>query len=162
MRAEEVMIILILSVGAIIFYSLLLRYRRRELQHKERMAALEKGSPLPDVPEELWGPRSARIYLLRGMMWLFSGIAIVAFLSAMAAYSGQPPSLETRLNRAQNLRGLGATDEQLREEEKEPAHDALPAAVALLGLVPIGIGVAYLIYYRVEGKVSAPVGRGSA
>jgi len=28
----------------------------------------------------------------------------------------------------------------------------VPGAVALLGLVPIGVGIAYLIYYRVESK----------
>ena len=98
-------------------------------------------------------PWSGGIYLLRGMMWLFSGIAIVVFLSVMAAYSRQNPGMESRLHRAQDLKILGATDEEIREAEKEPFH-GLPEGVAFLGLVPIGIGIAYLIYYKVEGKNS--------
>ena len=63
--------------------------------------------------------------------------------------------MERRLERTQDLKRLGATDEQIQEAEKEPARDAMPGGVALLGLVPIGIGLAYLIYYRIEGKGTA-------
>jgi hypothetical protein len=141
------------SVASLIAYGLTLsvRYRRRVLQHQERMAALDKGSPLPDLTEEPQAPWSGRVYLLRGMIWMFSGIAIVGFLSAMSAYSRQPSSMQYRLRRTPELKVLGATDEQIREAESEP-RDAMPEGVALLGLVPIGIGLAYLIYYRVESK----------
>ena len=150
------------SVTSLIAYGLTLsvRYRRRVLQNQERMAALEKGTPLPELIEEQMAPWSGRIYLLRGMMWLFSGVAIVVFLSVMAAYSRQNPGMESRLYRAQELRRLGATDDEIREAEKEPFRP-LPEGVAFLGLVPIGIGLAYLIYYKVEGKQSLPDGRGS-
>jgi Domain of unknown function (DUF6249) len=141
------------SIAGVICAALYLRFRARELQHKERLAALEKGTPLPDLYDEPQSPRSpTRIYLLRGMMWLFSGIAIVAFLSAIASFSRQPPRLESRLYRAQDLKKLGATDEQIRAAEEEPSRDGIPEGVALLGLVPIGIGLAYLIFYRVEKK----------
>ncbi len=101
------------SVTSLIAYGLTLsvRYRRRVLQNQERMAALEKGTPLPELIEEQMAPWSGRIYLLRGMMWLFSGVAIVVFLSVMAAYSRQNPGMESRLYRAQELRRLGATDD---------------------------------------------------
>ena len=148
-----VVLVIFGSVTSLIAYglSLTVRYRRRVLQNQERMAALEKGTPLPELIEEQMMPWSGRIYLLRGMMWLFSGIAIVVFLSAIASYSRQTPSMESRVYRAQNLKTFGATDEQIREAEEEPFHP-LPGGVALLGLVPIGIGLAYLIYYKVEGK----------
>jgi len=157
-----VVFVIFCSVASLIAYGLTLsvRYRRRMLQHQERMAALERGTPLPDLTEEPQAPWSGRIYLLRGMIWLFSGIAIVVFLSTIAAYSRQTPSIEMRLHRTQELKRLDATDEQIREAETEPYH-ALPGGVALLGLVPIGIGLAYLIYYKVEGKTTAPFGRGS-
>ena len=158
---EFVVFVIFASMAGLISYALYLRFRRRELQHRERLAALEKGTPLPDVPEELLTPRSARIYLLRGMMWLFSGIAIVVFLSAIAAYSRRPASMERRLERTQELKTLGATDQQIQEAENEPTRDAMPEGVALLGLVPIGIGLAYLIYFKVEGKATAPFDRGS-
>lgn len=150
----EVYIVFIIfaSIAALVSYSLYLRYRRRELQHQERMAALEKGAVLPDISDETLRPRSGRIYLLRGMMWLFAGISIVVFLSAMVTYSHEPPSMELRLRRTEELKQLGATDEQIREAEKEPPRDAMPRGITLLGLVPIGIGLAYLIYYWVEAK----------
>ena len=55
--------VFVLGVLGLVFYSLLLRYRRRELQHKERLAALEKGMPLPELHEERrapWSPRRCR------------------------------------------------------------------------------------------------------
>jgi hypothetical protein len=148
-----VVLVIFGSVTSLIAYALSLhvRYRRRVLQNQERMAALEKGTPLPELIEEQMTPWSGRIYLLRGMMWLFSGIAIVAFLLAIAAYSHEAPSMESRLYRTLEFKGLGATDEQIREAEKEPFR-ALPEGIALLGLVPIGIGLAYLISYGVERK----------
>jgi hypothetical protein len=152
MRAESVLFSVVVAIGFLVFTSLYFRYRRRELQHKEMLAALEKGIALPELHDAVLAPRSGRIYLLRGMMWLFSGIAIVVFLSAIAASSRQAPSMESRLRRTEELRRFGATDEQLREAEKEPASDAMPQGIALLGLVPIGIGLAYLIYYGVERK----------
>jgi hypothetical protein len=144
--------LLILSVGILIFYSLFLRYRKRDLQHKERLAALEKGMPLPELQEDrpAWSPRP---YLLRGMLWLFSGIAIVVFLGAIAASTRRVPRLEDRLWRAQDLKNRGATEEQIKQVvNDETLENGMPGAVALLGLVPIGVGLAYLIFYRVESK----------
>lgn len=156
MRAEEVMVILIVAVGAVIFYSLLMRFRKRELQHKERLAALEKGMPLPELSEERpsWSPR---IYLLRGMMWLFGGIAIAVFLGAISGSTSHPRSIEDRVWRARNLKNIGATEEEIKQAENDTTpQDKMPASVALLGLVPIGVGLAYLIYYRVESKHALP------
>jgi hypothetical protein len=152
MRAESIVFSVVVAIGFLVFSSLYFRYRRRELQHKEMLAALEKGIALPELHDEVLAPRSGRIYLLRGMMWLFSGIAIVVFLSAIAANSRQAPNMQSRLRRTEELKRFGATDEQLREAEKEPAGDSMPGGIALLGLVPIGIGLAYLIYYGVERK----------
>jgi hypothetical protein len=156
MHAEEVVITLILMVGGIIAYGLMLRYRKRELQHKERLAALEKGMALPDLSPEgqVWSPR---VYLLRGMLWLFGGIAVVAFLGAISAATQTAPRLEERLYRAKNLRDIGASEEQIKKvmDDDAPVKD-MPGAVALLGLVPIGVGLAYLIYYRVESKSGLP------
>jgi hypothetical protein len=133
-----------------------MRFRKRELQHKERLSALDKGMPLPELSPEgrVWSPR---VYLLRGMLWLFGGIAITVFLGAIAWSTNHTPSLEDRVWRARNLRSIGATEEEIKQEENDttPTKD-MPAAVSLLGLVPIGVGLAYLIYYRVESKHAVP------
>jgi hypothetical protein len=67
-------------------------YRRRkhlfELYHQERMAAIAKGVDLPPLPDDLLAdgeperPRvkSPRDSLLKGLVWLFVGLGIVAAL----------------------------------------------------------------------------------
>ena len=155
---EIVILMILLAVCALIAYALRLRYERRAFQHKERLAALEKGAQLPDLVEDgRWPSASPRIYLLRGMMWLFSGIALVIFLLGATAASQQPETIENRLYRAQNLKGLDATPDQIQKviDDPTPVHRA-PEAIALLGLVPIGVGLAYLIFYRVETRRPLP------
>jgi uncharacterized membrane protein len=161
MRPDEVFVVVfmifILGLLGLMFYSLLLRYRRRELQHKERLAALEKGVPLPELHEERRAPWSPQLYLLRGMIWLFSGIAIMLCLGAVAhaTQEGRVANLEERLDRAKQLRALGASEEQIKESEREvPSRDGMPYGLALLGLIPSGVGVAYLMFYRAQGKNS--------
>ena len=154
--AAMVFTTLILAVGAVVIWSLMLRYRKRELQHKERLAALEKGLPLPELTDvqQAWSPRP---YLLKGMMWLFSGVALTVFLGGIAVSTGRPPSVEDRVWRARNLKNMGASEEEVKRAENDTLpRDEMPEAWALLGLAPIGVGLAYLIYYRVESKHALP------
>ena len=99
-------------------------YRKRrdivESNHRERMAAIERGMELPALPESFYRslkPARRSTYLLPGLIWLFVGIGIMVALGAVA-------------------------DED----------------VALLGLIPAGVGLAFLIYYFVEGRKLAPGG----
>lgn len=94
-----------------------LNYRKRrrlmELNHTERMAAIERGMELPPLPLELIDGQSGRrrrTSLLPGLVWLFVGLALLISMGSIA------------------------------EEE------------ALFGLVPTGVGLAYLIYYFTEGR----------
>ena len=83
-----------------------------ELRHKERMAAIDKGLDLPPDPppvERVSRPR----YLLRGLIWLGVGVAIVF---------GAGPVLD------------------------EAMH---------LGRIPVAVGLAYLVFYAVEGRKDA-------
>jgi hypothetical protein len=102
-------------------------YRRRrdlvEANHKERMAAIERGMELPPMPEALFQsmkPARRSSYLLPGLIWLFVGIGLFTALGAVAG------------------------DE-----------------VRYFGLIPIGVGLAFLIYYFVEGRKLPPVSGGS-
>ena len=98
----------------ILWIALNYRKRRRlmELNHVERMAAIERGMEVPPLPLELIDGRSRRrSSLLPGLVWFFIGLAMVAG-SLLAG-------------------------------------DDLPV---VWGLVPLGIGLAYLIYYGVEGR----------
>jgi hypothetical protein len=95
-----------------------LRHRRAVLRHTERMAALEKGVALPDLEDPSQAsPWTPRAYLLRGMLWLFSGAAMALMVMSFSLTFHQ---------------------------------DRPPIGAASIGLIPMGVGLAYLIFYRKE------------
>jgi len=102
--------------AAVVITWITLHYRRRrrliELHHAERMAAIERGMEIPDLPPEMLTgrPRRRRTSLLPGLVWFFVGLAVVV------------------------------------------SRGSLEDAPLALGLVPLAIGLAYLIYYFVEGR----------
>lgn len=115
-------IAIIMSLSIPIVYAIV-DYRRRrdivEANHKERMAAIDRGMEPPPLPESFYQsvkPARRSSYLLPGLIWLFVGIGIFLALGALAG-------------------------EDVRN----------------LGLIPAGVGVAYLIYYFVEGRKLPPV-----
>jgi len=159
MGPEIVIILMVLSAAAIIIWSLVLRYKRHEMRHKERMTALEKGADLPaEPPEKPPMPWSPRVYLLRGLVWLFTGAGLSAFLLGLSlTIVSHPERLEDRLWRAQNLRHNGATEEEIKQylnqsQNQNTPRNEFPAGVSLIGLIPMGVGLAYLIYYRGESQ----------
>jgi len=114
-------IAIIMGIG-LSMLAIYLSYRKRKeifaLYHQERMAAIEKGTECPPWPERLLEeeatPPSPRRHLLKGLVWLFIGLA-----ATVAVYA------------------------------------TFDLSHALFGLIPIGIGLAHLIYYFVEGKREA-------
>ena len=145
MHSED---LIFLAALGLFVYALYLRFRRRELQHKERMAAIEKGVALPDLTDIEAGPR---LYLLRGMIWLLSGIALSVCLLVASATTRFPKSAEERFREANEIARLGGTADQIQQAQNDTSRqDRLPYAVSLIGLIPIGVGVAYLIFHRVE------------
>ncbi len=125
------------------------RFKQRELQHRERMAAIEKGAALP-VLENPWRPTSL---LLRGMMWLFSGFGLVLFLLAISLAGPKDITAADRVQKANWAKNAGATEDQVREIMSERQQPGLPAGFSLIGLIPIGVGLAYLITYRKESTL---------
>lgn len=93
--SEEVLALFIPIIA--IFMSLLIPivyalvdYRRRrdvvDANHKERMAAIERGIEPPSLPESFYlaaKPRRSS-YLLPGLVWLFVGIGLFLALGAVA------------------------------------------------------------------------------
>src|SRR5438046_2153586 len=100
-----------------ILFDFLKRRRFMELQHQQRMAAIEKGIDLPPMSFDMVDHKQWRgyrpNYLLRGLVWLLIGATLT-----IAIY----------------------------------ANEEFRRAKALFGLIPTGIGLAYLIYYFAEGK----------
>ena len=100
--------------------------RRRDIveaNHKERMAAIERGMEAPQLPESFYlsmKPPRRSSYLLPGLIWLFVGIGLIVALGAVAGED-----------------------------------------VRFFGLIPAGVGLAFLIYYFVEGRKLPPASAGS-
>ena len=144
----------IVAAAGLVAYFMTLRFRRRELQHKEWMAAVEKGVPLPELDGLETSMGGFRAYLLKGLVWLACGVTLMLFLSVWTS-TGQPPSVETTVREAQQLRELGLTDQQiLGLTSSQRTRRVFPIGLSMIGLVPAGIGVAYLAFYRIEKQRS--------
>ncbi len=149
-------------IGAGLFIVLAVLYtraRKQQLLHQERMAALEKGVAVPaPEPEQ---PFTARVYLLRGLIWSFCGTAIVVCLLGLAAARHRPQSAYDMAFEAKRLSDTAgiSREEAQRIVEKDAASqvNGMPASVALLGLIPLSIGLAYLVFYY-TGESRKPAG----
>lgn len=111
----------LIVIGALWF-----RLRSVQLRHQERLTAMEKGIDLAALAlSDPFRIQNYRAYLLRGLLWLLSGLAIVLCLAVLT-----PPLFDG------------------------------PRTTSLLGLIPVSVGVAYLIFYWVENHragADAPV-----
>ena len=149
-----VIVVLMCCATVIMVAALAARYKQRELQHRERMAAIERGAALPVLEEPAPGPRpfNPRTLQLRGLVWLFVGIGIVVSLGAVTLFSeGDKPAYE-RVSSANFAKANGATDEQVRMILNDRRRDGPGPGIALIGLIPMGVGLAYLITWRSERR----------
>jgi hypothetical protein len=77
--AVMIPIIAILGGMAIAVVSIVMEARKRDLEHKERIIAMEKGIPLPEQPEKSAKP----VYSKRraqGLVWFGIGLALTIAL----------------------------------------------------------------------------------
>lgn len=117
------MALVIAAVLAFIAFKHWLRHQTRVMIHRERLAAIEKGLDLPQLPGEPAAGRInvRRILLLSGLIWMALGIGAFAVLYAL---SGSPM----------------------------PDGVVLPRGMAMSGIVPLLLGVAFLIAWAAERK----------
>jgi hypothetical protein len=121
-------VVAILMPVAIVATSLHFRNMERQMIHRERMLAMEKGLQPPVEPtagDLHRGTHGTSSLLFRGLILLFVG------LGALGALYVSQSSLGTGF------------DEQLRD-----------ASVPLLfvGIITTGIGLAHLVYYAIESQ----------
>jgi uncharacterized membrane protein len=88
---------IVMSLAIPIVYTIM-DYRRRrdivEAHHRERLAAIERGMDIPALPESFYEPMRRRApgsgsSLLKGLVWLFVGIALFLALGAVAGHDVQ-------------------------------------------------------------------------
>ena len=164
MRSEALFlfILLLIAILAVIIVALYMRYRNFQMFHQERMAALEKGTPVP-IGHTL-APWSPSVYLLRGLLWSFGGAALVISLLGISVSTRRPLTAENTLYRAQSLaQSAKITIEeakQIVEQDRKAREQGVSSSVALLGLIPLAVGLAYLVFYYTgrsrQGDHAAP------
>ena len=99
-----------------------LTHRRREMIHRERLTAIEKGVELPPLEQEVrrgnWNVQ--RILLLAGLVWISLGIGVFVVLNAVLAHPE------------------GLTD--------------VRQGIQWIGIAPVMVGLSHLIVYLVGRK----------
>ena len=81
---------IIMSLSIPIVFAIVDYRRKRDIvesNHKERMAAIERGMELPALPESFYQsikPARRSSYLLPGLIWLFVGVGVFIALGAVA------------------------------------------------------------------------------
>ena len=124
MREEDLVALLAFLIFVPILAALYLRYRQKLMLHQERMSAIEKGTSIPLGREP--APWSPRVYLLRGLIWSFSGAALIVCLLGLAWASSRPQSATLVAMRAREIsRSLEIPIDQARQiAEKDGAAAA--------------------------------------
>jgi hypothetical protein len=151
---------LVILAAGLGFTYLGLRAHQIRVQHREHLAALDKGVDIKPILLNAVPAFGHRVYLLRGLVWFFAGAALLASLTVIAPFWDQTDDprhkLEFKLIRARTLKDIGATEAQLSamENEIERAGHARPnpRLIGLVGLIPMFTGFAYLIFYALEEK----------
>jgi hypothetical protein len=147
---NEVLEIFFLVALAITVVALYFRYRKLQLVHRECMTALEKGVPIPNIQTEA-SPWSPRVYLLRGLVWSLVGVAFIASFLAIAHSTQRPESAEWAFLRAKSLsqdQGISMEEaKRIIEKDQSSRQQGVPWGMAMLGLIPVGVGIAHLIFY---------------
>lgn len=143
---------IILAITGLVAWFLKLRFRRREIQHREWMAALEKGVPLPTLSGLEMGMGGPSTYLLKGLIWLACGLTLMVFLWGL--WLSAPPFelTDAYVRQVRQLREAGYSAREIGGMVGFYARSrtSIPLGLSLIGLVPAGIGVAYLVFYRHE------------
>jgi hypothetical protein len=132
MAAGISLIIAIVVLGVAYIFQIWVRYQRRLMIHRERLAAIEKGTELPPLEQEIQrgGWNVQRLLLLAGLVWISVGVATFPLLNRLG---GQTVTIPWGY------------------DQVGPVWAKVPIPVGLewMGVALIGIGVSHLVTYAV-------------
>ena len=129
-------LIFIVAIVAVAYvFQIWVRYQRRLMIHRERLAAIEKGIELPPLEQEIQrsGWNVQRLLLLAGMVWISVGIGAFPLLSRLGGQSITLP-----WGYAQR----GAVWAQVR----------IPTGLGWIAVAVGGIGISRLVTFAVGGQ----------
>ena len=121
MGPEAATALVIIAMIGFVAFRQYLSHHRRIMIHRERLAAIEKGAPLPPVEQEIRrsNVNVQRILLLAGLVWVALGVTAFVVLSSVIVMAS--PKFT----------------------------DDIPRGIQYIALAPIGIGLAHLIVFFV-------------
>ena len=85
--------LLIVAIAASYALQIWVRYQRRLMIHKERLASIEKGIELPPLEQEIErsGWNVQRLLLLAGLVWIAIGVATFPLMKSLGGQSFPNP-----------------------------------------------------------------------
>jgi hypothetical protein len=125
-------VVAIALLGIAYILQIWVRYQRRLIIHRERLAAIEKGLELPPVEQEIrrtsWNVQ--RLLLLAGLIWISLGVGVFPLLIQLGGQSITIP---------------------WGYDQAGPVWAKVPVPMGLewIGLAIVGIGVSHLITFVV-------------
>ena len=125
------------------------RFHLESMHHRERIAMIEKGLPLPT-------PQKSRRFLRPAILFLFLGFALTSSMSVFSLATRGPYSEEQLYYHMLGLKSSGMPEETLKRVEREmrDSYDyKLPPEAAVLGLMPLMAGAIYLILHFTDKQV---------
>jgi hypothetical protein len=132
MEAALIILAAVVLMGVAYILQIWVRYQRRLMIHRERLAAIEKGTELPPLEQEMQrsGWNVQRLLLLAGLVWISIGAAAFPLLMRLG---GQTLTLPWGY------------------DQNGPvwARVPVPNGLEWIGLALVGIGVSHLITFMV-------------
>ena len=132
MALELGFILAIALVGIAYIFQIWVRYQRRLMIHRERLAAIEKGTELPPLEQEIQrsGWNVQRLLLLAGLVWISLGVGAFPLLMRLGGQSVTIPWGYDRAGPAW-------------------ARVPIPNGLEWIGVALIGIGLSHIVTYAV-------------
>lgn len=132
MATGLILLAAVVLMGAAYIFQVWVRYQRRLMIHRERLAAIEKGTELPPLEQEIQrsGWNVQRVLLLAGLVWISIGAAGFPLLMRLG---GQTLTLPWGY------------------DQNGPVWAKVPVPMGLewIGLALVGIGFSHLITFVV-------------
>jgi len=136
MDGTSVVVVVLLVVTASYIFQLWMRHQRRVMVHRERLAAIEKGTELPPLEQEIrrgsWNVQ--RLLLLAGLVWISIGVGAFPLLYRLG---GQEFKMPWGYDNTSNPVWVTVP---------------IPSGLEWIGVALAGIGVSHLIVYVVGKK----------